>query len=1024
MSGNRLILILTLLAPSLAIAQTNTGGLSGTVTDQSGGVIQGAQITVNNDQTGARRVVHSDDGGRYRALQLAPGPYRVTVRTEGFETGVREGVVVTVGRESRLDFSLKVGAITSETVVAADALQVDTLTGALSALMDNRSIRELPLNGRDLAQLALLEPGVTPSRRSSDSGGPGTKLVVSGNRPGQVSFVLDGSDINDANNNTPGSAAGVLLGVDTLQEFRVMTNAYDASVGRSAGGVISAATRAGTNDLHGSLFEFVRNSAFDAKNFFDAQDKPIPAFKRNQFGAVVEGPISRNNTFFLFSYEGLRQRLGVTSLTVVPDADARQGIIPGRPPVELDPSIPGYLDLVPLPNGRNFGDGTGELILASSQETDENFVTGRIDHRFNDKTSFFARYTRDSAAVRLPDSLALVRADSGSRNQYFTTQLTHLFNESLLNDFRVSYNRSQSDSENFFLREVDPSLSFFPGAPLGQISVTGLFSLGPSRFGPSFSTLNLFQFSDSLAYTRGSHSIKIGADHRFIRLPTSRPQSPYGFYQFNSLTEFLQGRARAVELTLPDSELNRNWRQSMTAFYLQDDVRLHRRVVLNVGVRYERVSTPDERDGLLANLRDPLHDAAPTVGAPLFKNPTNKNFTPRVGIAWDPTGDGKTSVRSGFGIFYDPIWTDFYANAGNRAPPFYTLGSVRNPVFPNAGDMIGHPDFVLGRLDALKFEPQNPYTMQYNFTVQREIWAGSVLTLSYVGQRGVHLVRLVDANQALPQIQPDGRKFFPANSVERNPNFTGIRYKETDAQSFYNSLQVSFEKRLSHAFQLRTNYVYSKNVDDGSITITQGGDNDMTQDPDSRSAERGLSNYDLRHYFVAYTTYDLPNFGGPGWLTRGWQINTISTVASGNPFSVLIGYDRARAKFQAGTSPQRPDLVPGASNNPILGGPDRYYDASAFLLPEAGYYGNLGRNTLIGPGLFTVDVSVNKRIAITEKVDLQFRVEMFNSLNHANFAIPSQRTVFSSSGPVGSAGRITSTQTSARQLQLGMKLNF
>jgi hypothetical protein len=462
----------------------------------------------------------------------------------------------------------------------------------------------------------------------------------------------------------------------------------------------------------------------------------------------------------------------------------------------------------------------------------------------------------------------------------------------------------------------------------------------------------------------------------------------------------------------------------MTAFYLQDDVRVHRRLVLNLGVRYERVSSPDERDGLLANLRDPLNDAAPTVGGPLFKNPSNMNFAPRVGIAWDPAGDGKTAVRSGFGIFYDPVWTDFYANAGNRSPPFYTLGSIRNPVFPTASDLIGNPDFVLGRLDALKFDPRNPYTMQYNFTVQREVWGGSVLTLSYAGQRGIHLVRLVDANQALPRIQPDGRKFFPADSVERNPNFTGIRYKETDAQSFYNSLQVSFEKRLSRGFQLRTNYTYSKNIDDGSITITQGGDNDMTQDPDDRRAERGLSNYDLRHYFVAFTTHDLPSFKGPAWLTQGWQVNTISSVASGNPFSVLVGYDHARAKFQAGTSPQRPDLSLGASNNPVLGGPDRYYDASAFLLPEAGYYGNLGRNTLIGPGLFTVDVSVNKRFAITEEVGLQFRVEMFNSLNHPNFSIPSQRTVFSSSGTVGSAGRITSTQTSARQLQLGMKLIF
>ena len=542
--NSKLLVFLLAFMSVAAFAQSDTGGLSGTVVDQSGGVLQQVQIVVENQQTAARRTVHTDDQGRYRALQLAPGPYRITAQLEGFETEIRDGVIVTVGREAGLDLTLHVGAISQETVVTADAQQVDTLTGSLSSLMDNRSIRELPLNGRDLAQLALLEPGVMPSRRSSDSGGPGTKLVLSGNRPSQVSFVLDGSDINDANNNTPGSVAGVLLGVDTLQEFRVLTNSYSATFGRSAGGVISAATRSGTNAWHGSLFEFVRNSAFDAKNFFDSPTAPIPPFKRNQFGGMVEGPVKHDSTFFLFSYEGLRQRLGVTTRSVVPDQDARQGIIPGREPVAVDPSVPGYLDLVPLPNGRNFGDGTGELILASSQATNENFLTGRLDHRFSDQTSVFGRYTFDSGFVRSPDALGLVRADSDSRNQYFTGQLTHLFNERLLNDFRASYNRSRSDSSNFFLRPVDESLSFFPGVPLGQISVTGQFSLGPSRFGPSYSTLNLYQFSDSLSYTNGIHSIKIGVDHRFIRLPTSRPQSPYGYYQFPSLVEFSAGHGR------------------------------------------------------------------------------------------------------------------------------------------------------------------------------------------------------------------------------------------------------------------------------------------------------------------------------------------------------------------------------------------------------------------------------------------------------------------------------------------------
>ncbi|HET8548814.1 MAG TPA: TonB-dependent receptor, partial [Bryobacteraceae bacterium] len=713
----------------------------------------------------------------------------------------------------------------------------------------------------------------------------------------------------------------------------------------------------------------------------------------------------------------------MTNRTIVPDANARLGIFPNRPQVEVNPAVPPYLQLVPLPNERSFGDGTGEFVSQASQATDEDFVAARVDHRFSDATSVFLRYTYDNATVAIPDGIRLVRADTKSRNQYFTTDVTHVFSERLLDTFRFSYNRSHLENSNFFLRQPDPALSFFPGQPLGQISVTGLFSIGPSRFGPSFSTMSLFQFSDDLSWTRGRHALKFGFDHRFYRLPASRPQSPYGFYQFNGLIDFLQARAAAVELTLPGSELNRDWRQSMTAAYVQDDIQLARRFTINIGLRYERVSNPSEARGLLANLRDPLRDAQPTVGE-LYENPSNFNFAPRFGLAWDPFGDGKTSIRSGFGMFYDPLWTDFYTNSGNRQPPFYSLGSIRNPVFPRADTLAGSPGFILGRQDVLEYHPSNPYTMQYNFTLQRQLSGASVVTLSYAGQRGVHLVRFIDGNQAIPQILPDGRKFFLATSAPRNPNFTGIRYKVTDGQSVYNSLQASFAQRLRAGLLVRLNYVFSRNIDDGSVTVTQGGDNDLPQDPDSRKAERGLSNYDVRHYFASYLSWDVPALPGPRWLGARWQWNAVTTMASGNPFSVVVGFDRARARFQAGTSPQRPDLVAGRSANPILGGPDRYYDPTAFALPAEGFYGNLGRNTLIGPGLVMVDLSLNKRFRITERVGLQFRTEMFNALNRPNFAIPTQRTVFSSSGPVGSAGRITSTLTSARQLQFGAKLVF
>ncbi len=1022
------LLLLTACLPVLFSSrlsgQTSFSAISGTLTDPSGSIVKSAEVTAQNQETGTQRSVHTDDAGRYSIEQLPPGRYQLTAQVSGFETAVVPEVEVFVGRTTVVNVRLKIGELQTKTVVTDAAELVETRDAALSGVMENSAMRELPLNGRDVAQLALLQPGVAPSFRRADPvpPGAGVNLVIQGSRPNQISFQLDGSDINDANNATPASAAGVVLGVDTLREFRVLTNSYSAEYGRSAGGVVTAITKSGTNQFHGSLFEFLRNSHLDAKNFFDSAVAPIPPFKRNQYGVEVDGPILKDKTFFLASFEQLKQRLGITTISVVPDTNARQGIIPNQPKIAVNPTILPYLALVPLPNGRNFGDGTGQFITANSQPTNDTFFAGRIDHQLSQSTSLFARFTYDTAITSVPDGYNLVNASSQTLNRYLTVGATHTFSERFVNTLRVSINRSYGATTNPYLQRIDPSLSYVPGRPLGQLTVTGSISLGPNRFTGRSSIFSLYQFGNDLSWVSGRHTLKVGGDYRFYINPKNGAQGEDGYFQFSSLANFLTATPALATFVKPGSVVPRRWRQSMTSFYIQDDIRLSDQLTLNLGVRYERESVPTEANGYSSVIRNPLVDANGTPSAP-YVNPTNLGFAPRVGLAWKPFADGKTSVRAGFGIFYSPLWSDWYAAAGTN-PPFTLVGSVSNPSFPNAYSQIGSQPFVSGSINTQDYLPEYPYVMQYNMTIQRQIGRNGVLTAGYAGSRGVHIPRLVDFNQSPQTTLPDGRIFFPVGSTRQNPNFGILRMAKTDGLSYYNALELSWEKRLAHGLSYRASYTWSKSIDTGSLFITPGGANDMPQNPINQEAERGLSNFDIRNNLVGYLVWEIPAAVGPKVLTQGWQINTITQFASGQPFGVTVSYDRARANADAATGAIRPDLCPGASNNPVLGGPDQYFNPSAFCLQAAGFYGNLGRNTLIGPGLIMVTPALSKLFVITEKIRLQFRSEFFNVLNHPNFAAPSSRVVYNNSGLVGSAGLITATTTSSRQIQFGLKLSF
>src|ERR1041385_1953753 len=662
-------------APGAAFAQTVGASLQGTVHDPSGAVVPGAEVEIRNVETGAARMLKADESGRWREPVLLPGEYELRVSAAGFQTVVRKGIHLAVGQEAVIDLGLEIGRTGSEISVVADAERINLTSGSLSGLVDERRMRDLPLNGRSFQQLALLEPGVNAVTAGGNDpvGGRTPKISMNGTRPEQSSFLLDGTDINDVYNKTPGSVGGVLLGVEAVLEFQVLTNSYSAEFGRSAGGVINAVTRAGGNQVHGSLFEFLRNSHLDAKNFFDPATQPIPPFKRNQFGGVVGGPIHKDQTFFFGSFESLIDRLGVTGVTSVPNLNARQGLLPTGQ-ITVNQAIQPYIDtLFAPPNGRDLGGGVAQYLFTRPQPTNEYFTQGRIDHRFSPSDSLFGRYTLDNGNVNRPPTtkVPIANTKERSRNQYVTLEYQHVFSPSLLNTLRLGFSRSDHESVNERTITIPPALTWIPGQPMGYLTISGVVTenFGDYRL-PRLDRLNNWQYADTIFLNRGAHGIKMGLETQRIQFNQDTTSQVGGLLTFTSLSNFLQGIPSQFDFAIPRGvDPDRGYRQRLFAFFLQDDVRLRPNLTVNLGLRYEFVTVPTEVNGKISNLRN-VTDAALTVGDPWYANPSLKNFAPRVGLAWDPFGGGKTSMRAGLGLFDDEILPKYYFFSGSLNPPF------------------------------------------------------------------------------------------------------------------------------------------------------------------------------------------------------------------------------------------------------------------------------------------------------------------------------------------------------------------
>ena len=1035
---------LALLSGGAMRAQTTTGTISGVVKDQTGAILPGVTVMIINKETGGRRTVITDDAGHFQAPELTVGRYDVQAELGGFNTAVLTGINLQIGQEAVINPVLKVGELSEKVTVTGEAALVETTSATVAAVVDEKKIRDLPLNGRSFTQLALLQEAViTPVNAARGQiGNEGQKISINGTRITQTSFLLDGTEIRNQLNTTPGSVAGVMLGVDTVREFNVVTSVASAEFGRFTGGVVNAVTRSGTNELRGSVFEFHRNSALDARNFFDGNQKPN--FIRNQFGFTLGGPIRKDKAFFFGSYEGLRDRLSETNINNVPNVDARRGILPPAQGgnVGVSPQVKPYLDTYPLPNGRDNGDGSGEYVFTNIRPTNEHYFLVKVDHQLGASDSFFGRYTFDQGNKSRFEDMALWGLFGRNRSQFLTLEEKKIINHNLLNTARFSFNRSQNVDGYFSnnIGNIPESLKFvpLPERNFGNMSVSGIATWGPSCCNGKSNVLNKFEYADTLVWTRGRHSLRFGANILRLQFNFSQTARSRGVYQFSNLRDFLQARARSFD-TVFGAYIFQGFRENILGFFVQDDYRMRSNLTWNLGLRYEFITNPVEVKGRFGNLYRPT-DTQIRVGNPMLPhNPSLKAFAPRIGFAWSPFGNNKTSVRGGFGIFYDLIQPVNYYSWPQFNAPFFPRLTLATPSFPDAFTSITDTSRIIPGAWVM-LEPKQSYVTQYNLTLQRQILRQTVVTVGYQGSHGTHHSNFVDANTAIPQTV-NGRLFFPPDSRRRNPNFGQMQAYFWDANSFYNAFKVGLQRRFSDGLQLQSAYTFGRSVDDASAQNPFDGNvispNGVSNAPDDHKFNRGLSSFHVKHVWSFNGTYELPFGSGKalgatltgltGKLVGGWQLSGIVSLASGFPVNLLLSFENSRS--QAGVDlAERPDLKSGASNNPVLSGgrdPNRYYDPNAFAVPPAGFFGNLGRATVIAPGVATVDFSLAKNTSVNERTTIQFRAEAFNAFNRANFGAP-DTVVFRSStgGASATAGRIRATTTTSRQIQFALKVLF
>ena len=1052
-----LISLLFVLAAAVQ-AQIVGGSISGTVRDASGATLGGAHVTVRQIETGATRNLVTAVDGRFAAPSVPVGYYEVTVSHDGFTTLHQTGIHVVVGQSVPLELVLGVESVKQEVIVDAQESAVNITTQQTSGLIDEREVKELPLNGRSYDQLLTLNPA-TVNYTNQRSGGIGTSnssvgnmFSVSGRRPQDNLFLLNGIEYTGASliNVTPGGTSGQLLGVDAVREFNVATDSYGSSYGKRDGAQVSIVTTSGSNRLHGTAFEFVRNSVFDARNYFD--QGAIPQFQRNQFGGALGGPLRKDRLFLFGNYEGFRQNWGLSAVTLVPDNQARLGYLPdangNEQYVGVNPAVAPLLDLWPVQNGPELGGGIAKAFSNPPQHIREDFGTTRFDANLSARDLLFAVYTVDDSTANTPSANPLSLVDESLRSQVVSIQEQHVFSPSLLNTARVGFSRASYAFTGYSPVAVD---GWVAGKPIGAIVISGstasngasAITLAGTNVGSNNSAArNLFTFDDHIYWSRGRHQIEAGGWLQRQQSNDLLAQYQYGQASFATLKSFLQGTVKTFTVVPAPTELG--WRILFGAAFVEDTWKVSDRLELRFGFRAESSNGWNESQGRAANyaIMDGVLQTDPFVGtSALSENRAKFLPQPRVGFAWDVWGNGKTAVRGGFGLYNGLLDTLNYRL--DQTAPYNTAESLKNVAVSSLHFTPGEapPPGTLVSPSNVQPDIHTPAVLNWSLRVEQQLAPNTSLTVGFVGSHSYHQILSENMNEPIPAYTDDGQAYYPS-TVLANPALANTTSWVSQGVGLYNSLLVDARRSFTGGLQFRGTYTWSKALDNGSAWNTSVSSNTpaFVSFPQRPKWDWGPAATDVRNVATINASYELPFGPQKHWLknagavTRlvaaGWTTSAIVNLQSGFPFTPQLGYNPTGNGDTR--NPIRPSWAPGYNGKLYPRTATQWFDPSAFILPyvtvdgtQYGTFGNVSRDSLQGPGLKELDLSATKNAHLTERVGFEFRAEFFNLLNHTNYATPNPVVYTSAtSGISPTAGVITATATTSRQIQFGAKIKF